>query len=684
MIAATSPVAGDPVRIRRWPVALIGVIVAAIYLANVSSFLSQTNDDAFITFRYSKFLANGLGPYFNRGQHVEGYTNFLMMPLMAGVIRIAGDDAVLPVAKAIGVTAGLFSILGAWMLCRSWLRRVESLSACATSPLPHGRGSDSGVIAWGAGALVAVNSAFALNSTTGLETTMLSAFITFGLLLACGDDEGSSQASGLCHRAHAAGVLFALAALTRPEGALIFAVVVFINFAAGRSVPHPSLREGRGTPRTSFRALLIQIAWVSSAVAGLLVFRWFYYDGELLPNTYFAKSGGMVGRTAGGYLVGFAQRHLGGWLFFLAALPLPLWYWSSSRSDEATKGPSDEGAGAPSFSAEKGGGRTDRRETYDTLVRSQPHAARRTGHPARTEVRGSLPLLPATSVMILAVCATFFTGPDWMPGYRLLVPYLPIWSALVVCGVALLVGRNRSSYTARTEVGEERHEGTEARRHEGEGGRDGGRQARGNSLTAVAVIAVVVFLALWQIPIRRQYVADCLARSEGYREGHLALARWLCSTEDGADNADGATMVRTVALMDIGIVGFECFEWNVLDTTGLTDRTIAKSAGPFLAKEFDPAYVFDQQPEFLVIIMGAPLRPDGSDDIENLSPWTPIEERLVATEAFAQHYYHPRPAPPGDDELTRMAALLGAERVFRHTYPGHTYLLAVYQTEPRP
>lgn len=43
------------------------------------------DDDAMITMRYARNLARGLGPVWNAGEHVEGYTNFLWMLIMAGV-----------------------------------------------------------------------------------------------------------------------------------------------------------------------------------------------------------------------------------------------------------------------------------------------------------------------------------------------------------------------------------------------------------------------------------------------------------------------------------------------------------------------------------------------------------------------------------------------------------------------
>jgi hypothetical protein len=47
--------------------------VHTIYIYNIDSVM----DDAFITFRYSENFANGFGLVYNRGEYVEGYTNFL-------------------------------------------------------------------------------------------------------------------------------------------------------------------------------------------------------------------------------------------------------------------------------------------------------------------------------------------------------------------------------------------------------------------------------------------------------------------------------------------------------------------------------------------------------------------------------------------------------------------------------
>ncbi len=525
-----------------------GALVIAAYLAHAAYYWPQINDDAFITFRYSRFLSLGLGPYFNVGEHVEGYTNPLMMLWMAAVIAVSGPTGILAVAKATGVACGLAAVVFTWLLGATWLRRIPALS-------PH-----SAALAWLAPALVAIQSGFALNSTTGLETAMFAAWIAGGLWLA----EKAEQDG----RWRGAGVLFALAALTRPEGAAAFAVFWVARLATGGS-----------WDATARRRLLVDAAIVASTVAALLTARAVFYDGELLPNTYYAKTGGMGLQTPPSrYLAEFARRHLAymGWV--LSLLPL--------------------------------------------LSK-------------RREIRRAA--APATAVLGFAVLAIFAAGPDWMPGYRLLAPYVPVWAALSVLGVFVV---------ALERLG-----------------------VRRRMVPAGACVLVLVALFLAQTPVREKYRHDLLIRARGYENGHEALAGWLQERSAPGD---------TIALMDIGIVGFRRVDRKILDITGLTDRTIAKSPGGFLDKRFDPRYVFDHPPRYLVIAWAGPEVLDAVS-ADRLVPWSPVERRLVVAPEFQRIYVRPRPAPEGADALDRIAARLGAERVFRHDYPGRSYLLAAYR-----
>ena len=55
------------------------ILFMRIFEYNISDVLM---DDAFISFRYAKNLANGLGLVFNPGEKVEGYTNFLWVMIL--------------------------------------------------------------------------------------------------------------------------------------------------------------------------------------------------------------------------------------------------------------------------------------------------------------------------------------------------------------------------------------------------------------------------------------------------------------------------------------------------------------------------------------------------------------------------------------------------------------------------
>ena len=541
--------ARGPKRTKANPVAVAtaAAIVVAIYLAHAVDYWPQINDDAFITFRYAKFLSLGRGPYFNVGEHVEGYTNTSMMLLMAGVEAVMGDARLLAAAKVTGIVGGLATLLFTALLCRAWLRKIDAMADHAS------------VLAWVAPALVASQSGFALNSTTGLETTLFSACIAGGLWLA--------QDALDRDRWRGCGALFGLAVLTRPEGLPVFVAVWTARLLGGD-------RRDAGLRRR----LLLDATLVAGAVAVLLTFRWFAYDGELLPNTYYAKSGGMGGQiTASAYLLGFVRKHLAyvGWLPALFVL--------------ATR--------------------------QRALLRS---------------------VLPSLFVVGFGVASIFLAGPDWMPGYRLLAPYIPAWAALSVLGVCVIFGER---LTAR------------------------------RTATTIAVCGVFVLtLYLWQSPARIKYHDDCRVRARGYTRGHAALGDWLRSRSKPGE---------TVALMDIGIVGFRCIDLRILDVTGLTDRFIAKSPGGFLDKRFDPSYVFDRPPEYLVIALTGAVGRDIRDP-GPLVAWSPVERRLAATPEFRSLYVQSRTAPDGAEPLEVLAASIGALRVFEHDYPGRRYFLCVY------
>src|SRR5262249_32349131 len=65
-----------PVPARRAAVALALAAAPGVFFVHAFHYRRYVRDDAYITLRYAWNLSSGRGPYFNPGEHVEGYTNF--------------------------------------------------------------------------------------------------------------------------------------------------------------------------------------------------------------------------------------------------------------------------------------------------------------------------------------------------------------------------------------------------------------------------------------------------------------------------------------------------------------------------------------------------------------------------------------------------------------------------------
>lgn len=259
---------------RTW---IVTAFAGAIFLGLAWRFRDHRVDDAFISFRYARNLAAGHGLVFNPGERVEGYTNFLWVMLLAAGIKLGIAPESL--SRALGIAAALGLILVV-------ARASAKLMLSATTR-------------WVAPALLAVNPALAVWATGGLETAFYAFLLTLGVCrLAEELDAGTPRV--------ATALVFGLASLTRPEGALFGGLMCLVLLVLlGRTGP------GR-------------LAWARWSVVFLAVFlsyffwRWSYY-GFLLPNTFYAKV------DAGGSQVGRGLRYL--WAFGAAVgygLALPL------------------------------------------------------------------------------------------------------------------------------------------------------------------------------------------------------------------------------------------------------------------------------------------------------------------------------------------------------------------------
>ena len=231
-------------------------------------------DDAFISFRYAQNLVEGRGLVFNPGERVEGYTNFLWTSWSALAIA-AGLD---PVRWALvwGVVAYAASI-ALLAVHHAGLRGALSLTG---TTLP-------------AGAIVAgLNEEWARYATGGLETSAFAFLALLGFVLLAARPEPRAR------RLVAAGAVFALTSMTRPDG-LVFAAVAGVWVVAASEGSLASRTRAAGLFGLGFAAL-----WVPFTIARVA------YYGDFWPNIYHAKSADLAWYAQGWqYLRLFLAKH---------------------------------------------------------------------------------------------------------------------------------------------------------------------------------------------------------------------------------------------------------------------------------------------------------------------------------------------------------------------------------------
>lgn len=236
---------------------LAGGLVAGIFLWSLLGGGVQV-DDAFISYRYARNLADGHGLVFNVGERVEGFTNLLWTLLVAAGIRLGFYAEA--VGRALGWASAALLMAASHLLARSVLQRRHRWLAAIAVPLTA---APVPVTVW---------------SQSGLETPLFAALCVLALWRSARND-------------FAGAITFCgLATLTRPDGVLLSACVLLAH--AGRL-----LRDRRAW---------IWVAVYAWTVLALTLFRLAYY-GSPLPNTGFAKIGGVSPGSGLFYVVVFLR-----------------------------------------------------------------------------------------------------------------------------------------------------------------------------------------------------------------------------------------------------------------------------------------------------------------------------------------------------------------------------------------
>lgn len=189
----------------------LGLLLCALFFFGYQSWKARRLwngylvDDAYISMRYARNWANGNGIVWQSGDRVEGYTNFLQVSILALGLRlgIKGETA----ARSLGLLTGVGSIILVFILSR----RLQAKNA------------ESWPIGFGA-LVLSTLPAFAVWTYSGLETPL---FIFLCLLAILSLHESLDQK--LPWLPIFTGVLLVGVSMTRPDGILLAACIVFIG-----------------------------------------------------------------------------------------------------------------------------------------------------------------------------------------------------------------------------------------------------------------------------------------------------------------------------------------------------------------------------------------------------------------------------------------------------------------------
>ncbi|MBE9507550.1 MAG: hypothetical protein IMY86_05820 [Chloroflexi bacterium] len=239
---------------------LVGCLTLAIFALNAYHFTDGQGgvplDDAWIHFQFARNLARGDGLSFNPGQPTSGSTAPLWTLLLAAAYFVGGRFPIagqlLSAICFLGVLAATY-VLGKRLTGDRWA-------------------------AWLAGAIVAVNGRLVWAGLSALETCLFTALSLLAI-------SAHLQDRAVGHYRLRTAALFGLAALSRPEGYLLFALAM-ADYGWSNV-----LRTTQHATRFALHVsrILLPVAIFAAIVLPYLVFS-LTTSGHLLPNTYHAKA----------------------------------------------------------------------------------------------------------------------------------------------------------------------------------------------------------------------------------------------------------------------------------------------------------------------------------------------------------------------------------------------------------
>jgi len=335
---------------------VLALAVATFCWLGTTRYLGAGRDDVFITLYAGQALADGQGIVNYNGDRVE-MSSSLLHTFIIAAIHLAAPDYVFTLNKIVGGLAGALTLvvlyLGRGVLFRVGSWRFPTYAVTLS--------------------IIATNPAFLYWSFGGLETPFATLFlVSYAIALI----QHRFRPTPLIETAVIGSQCLYI--MTRPEGFfLLLFTLVYLGLA--KMIVHRPLR---------FRIILIPGAFF----AAITLFRWTYF-GALVPNTVYAKSGGIAEGVANGfvYLKNFYDSSALLWCAFSILVVLFFVYF----------------------------------RYLAIAIHAYP---RRTPMPLANILLFGLVL--ATHFVVL------FSGGDWMEHFRFLVPVIPLFATLTITQTA--------------------------------------------------------------------------------------------------------------------------------------------------------------------------------------------------------------------------------------------------------
>lgn len=287
--------------------AVMAIVGSAAILLLQHVYFHYTSDDAYISYRYARNFGDGAGLVWNRGEHVEGYSNFLWVAVLAGLHRLGADIVFsarwLGLALAVGCSGLTY-------------RLTRDLSDHAAD---DERSRTAGLLA---ALLLAASGVWGLWAAAGLEAPLFALFVLLAVLAHLRERPGADRRP-MWRRVPLSGAIWALAAMTRPDGLLLFGISGAFKCVDAAIA---ACREAGGV-RSILKAIVPVCVWAAGFVVIFVPYFAWRYDtyGWLFTNTYYAKVGAGFDQYRRGedYLVAFLQQYAG-WLLLIVPVAISL------------------------------------------------------------------------------------------------------------------------------------------------------------------------------------------------------------------------------------------------------------------------------------------------------------------------------------------------------------------------